>query len=67
MKFWKEHEKLRIVIMVVTFVLGLVLLFAGWKMTGSIVGLGIMIVGVIFLLTTLLVYNKPFEDPKKKF
>ena len=50
----------------VLFVIGLLLVFAGWKMTGELVGLVIMIVGVVFLLTALLIYNKPFEDRKIK-
>ncbi len=33
-------------------------------MTGKMTGLILMIVGVILLLTALLLYNKPFEDPK---
>lgn len=66
MEFWKEHASLRVVVIAVLFVVGLALVFAGWKMTGKLVGLGIMIVGVIFLLTALLVYNKPFEEPKNK-
>lgn len=48
------------------FVAGLFLVVTGWKMTGKLAGLGLMIVGVVFLLTALSVYNKPFETPKKK-
>lgn len=66
MEFWKEHTSLRVVVIAVLFVIGLALVFAGWKMTGQLVGLGIMIIGVIFLLTALLVYNKPFEEPKNR-
>lgn len=47
------------------FVAGLALVILGWKMTGQLVGLGIMILGVIFLLAALSVYNKPYETPKK--
>ncbi len=47
--------------MIAFFAAGLVLLIAGWHITGSIVGLGLMLVGVVLLLTTLFVYNKPFE------
>ena len=32
-----------------------------WKMTGKIEGLGIMLVGIILLLTALLVYNAPYR------
>lgn len=66
MEFWKEHVALRMVIIAAFFVVGLILVVTGWKMTGSLAGLGIMIVGVAFLLAALMVYNKPFETPKKK-
>ena len=66
MEFWKEHTSLRVSVIAVLFVAGLALVFMGWKMPGQLTGLGIMIVGVILLLTALLVYNKPFEEPKKK-
>ena len=33
-------------------------------MTGQLAGLGIMLVGLVLLLTALLLYNKPFEEPK---
>ena len=64
MKYWKEHMGLRAILMTVFFVVGFILLIGGWKMTGQLAGLGIMIVGVILLLTALMLYNKPFEDPK---
>lgn len=48
------------------FVAGLFMVIIGWKMTGKLAGLGLMIIGVVFLLTALSVYNKPFETPKKK-
>ena len=64
MKYWKEHMGLRAILMTVFFVVGFILLIGGWKMAGQLAGLGIMIVGVILLLTALMLYNKPFEDPK---
>ena len=66
MKFWKEHTALRLVLMLLTVVLGLFLLIYGWKQTGQLGGLGLMLVGVALLLVTLALYNKPFEDPKKR-
>ena len=66
MEFWKEHVKVRVVLIALFFVVGLILVFAGWKMTGKLAGLGIMIVGVTLLLAALLIYNKPFETPNKK-
>ena len=65
MKFWKEHERLRALIIALFFVVGLVMIISGWKMTGKLAGLGIMLVGLVLLLAAILVYNKPFEDPKR--
>ena len=66
MDFWKEHVKLRVALIAFFFVLGLVWVISGWKMTGELKGLGIMILGVVFLLTALLVYNKPYETPSRR-
>ena len=52
---------LRAVLIILFFVLGMVLTIAGWKMTGKLEGLGIMLVGIIFLLTALFVYNAPYR------
>ena len=65
MAFWKEHPALRIALIAVCFVLALVMIIAGWTMTGELAGLGIMVVGVALLLVALAIYNKPFEDGKK--
>ena len=61
MNFWKNHMTLRAVLIVLFFVIGMVLTIAGWKMTGKLVGLGIMLVGIICLLTALFVYNAPYS------
>ena len=45
---------------------GLALVIGGWKMTGQLAGLGIMLIGLVLLLTALLLYNKPFEEAKDK-
>lgn len=66
MKYWKEHAALRMVLMLATFVVGIVLLVGGWTMTGKLSGLVIMLVGIAVLLVTLALYNKPFEEPKTK-
>ena len=66
MRFWKEHAALRLILMLITFVLGLFLLIYGWKQTGQLGGLGLMLAGVALLLAALALYNKPFEDPKKR-
>ena len=60
--FWKNHEKLRVFLIALFAVLGLVLTFVGWKMTGKLVGLGIMCVGMVFLLAALFVYNALYKD-----
>ncbi|MCI9382003.1 MAG: hypothetical protein HFG88_13445 [Dorea sp.] len=65
MRFWREHGKLRIIIMIVFFGAGLAMVIGGWKLTGKITGLGIMILGLVLLLSALMIYNKPFEDPKR--
>lgn len=41
------------------------MVIGGWKMTGKMTGLGIMILGLVLLLSALMIYNKPFEDPKR--
>lgn len=64
MKFWKEHPVLRIILMLLFFIGGIALIIIGWKMTGQITGLLLILAGLILLLATLAIYNKPFEDPK---
>ena len=58
--FWKNHPALRMVLMLVLFVLSIAL--AGWKMTGQLAGLGIMLLGVALLLAVLALYNAPYQD-----
>ncbi|UYJ02061.1 MAG: hypothetical protein OGM65_03245 [Faecalibacterium prausnitzii] len=60
--FWKTHPALRIVLMIVLFVLSIALVVAGWKMTGQLAGLGIMLVGVALLLVVLAIYNATYQD-----
>ena len=61
---WKKQEKLRIILMALFFIAGLVLTFVGWKMTGKLEGLGLMILGIIFLLTALFLYNAPYNSKR---
>ena len=61
MNFWKNHTTLRAVLIVLFFLVGMVLTVAGWKMTGKLEGLLLMLVGIIFLLTALFVYNAPYK------
>ena len=58
MRFWKKHLALRIVLMILFFVAGLALVLIGWGMTGELLGLGLMMAGIILMLTTLLLYNQ---------
>ena len=60
--FWKTHPALRIVLMIALFVLSIALVVAGWKMTGQLAGLGIMLVGVALLLAVLAIYNAIYQD-----
>ena len=61
MNFWKEHATLRGVLILLFFVAGMALTIAGWKMTGKLEGLGLMLVGIVLLLTALFVYNAPYK------
>ena len=61
MNFWKNHLSLRAVLILLFFVAGVALTIVGWKMTGQLLGLGIMLVGVIFLLTALFLYNALYK------
>ena len=65
MNFWKNHTALRFTLIVLFFVAGLVLTIVGWKMTGKLEGLGLMLVGIICLLTALFVYNKPYSGKSR--
>ena len=66
MNFWKEHTSLRAALIVIFFVIGLILVIAGWKMTGQLAGLGLMLVGIILLLAALFIYNKPYQGKSRK-
>ena len=62
MNFWKNHTTLRSVLIVLFFVIGMVMTIAGWEMTGKLIGLGIMCVGMVFLLAALFVYNALYKN-----
>ena len=61
MNFWKNHTTLRFVLILLFFVVGMVLTLVGWKMTGDLNGLLLMLVGIVFLLTAIFVYNAPYS------
>ena len=60
MRFWKKHLALRAVLMFLFFVVGLALVLIGWGMTGQLSGLGLMLFGIVLMLTTLLLYNQAY-------
>jgi len=62
MNFWKEHATLRGLLIILFFVIGMVLTISGWKMTGKLEGLGLMLVGIVFLLAALFVYNAAYKN-----
>ena len=62
MNFWKNHVTLRAVLIILFFVVGMVLTVVGWNMTGKLEGLGLMLVGVVFLLAALFVYNALYKN-----
>lgn len=62
MNFWKEHVGLRMTLIAVFFAAGMLMVFGGWKMTGKLAGLGIMLLGVVLLLAALMIYNKRYQD-----
>lgn len=64
--FMKNHTALRMVLIFAFFAAGIALVIGGWFMHGSGVGLMIMLLGTVFLLTSLFVYNALYKDPKKK-
>lgn len=66
MKFFKDNPGIRVVFIAVSFAVAIFLVITGWQMTGQIAGLIKMIIGVVFLLVALKIYNITYEDPKKK-
>ena len=61
MNFWKNNLGLRSVLITVFFVVGMVLTITGWKMTGKLEGLGLMLLGIVLLLVALFVYNAMYK------
>ena len=61
MNFWKNHFGLRATLIVLFFVVGMTLTLVGWKMTGKLEGLGLMLLGIVLLLVALFVYNAPYK------
>jgi len=59
--FLKDNEALRMMLVAIFSLLGFVLVIIGWKMTGQLNGLGLMIVGVALLLTAMGIYNDKYK------
>ena len=64
MKFINENPVLRVLSILFCFIVGLVLVFTGWKQTGELGGLIQMLIGVGVLLMALAIYNYPYRDKK---
>ena len=62
MNFWKNHTALRFVLIALFFVAGLALTLVGWSMTGKLAGLGLMLLGIVLLLTALFLYNAAYKN-----
>ena len=58
MNFWKRHVYMRLGLMILCFALGILLVLAGWKMTGQLEGLGLMLLGILGMLMALWLYNR---------
>lgn len=61
MKFINDNPVLRVASILICFVLGLVLVFTGWKQTGELGGLIQMLIGVGVLLVAIAIYNDPYK------
>ena len=62
MHFFTKHPAVRMALMIAFFVAGVALILIGWSMTGTLAGVGVMLLGLALLLLTLYIYNKPFQD-----
>ena len=61
MNFWKNHLGLRATLIILFAAVGMTLTLVGWKMTGKLEGLGLMLLGIVLLLVALFVYNAPYK------
>ena len=64
MKLINENPVLRVLSILCCFIVGLVLVFTGWKQTGELGGLIQMLIGVGILLMAIAIYNYPYRDKK---
>ena len=61
MKFWRDHAALRVSLVTVLAIIGLALVIYGWTLTGTLAGVGIMLLGLAFLLGAMKIYNLQYE------
>ena len=61
MNFWKNHLGLRATLIILFLTVGMTLTLVGWKMTGKLEGLGLMLLGIVLLLVALFVYNAAYR------
>ena len=61
MNFWKNHLGLRATLIILFAAVGMTLTLVGWKMTGKLEGLGLMLLGIVLLLVALFVYNAAYR------
>lgn len=66
MNMLNENKALRVCLILVLAVVGMAMVIGGWKITGEMKGLLTMLVGLALLIAALGVYNKPFQDKKKR-
>lgn len=59
-EFLKQHGGLRLLLIALFFLVGMALTIFGWTMTGKLAGLGIMVLGMILLLSAMFIYNKTY-------
>ncbi len=65
-QFWKDNSTLRVALIALSFIAGMALIIFGWRQTGKLWGLGVMLVGLVLLLVALWLYNIVFTDAKEK-
>ena len=61
MNFWKNHLGLRATLIILFAAVGMILTLVGWKMTGKLEGLGLMLLGIVLLPVALFVYNAAYR------
>lgn len=55
------RDKLRIFLIALCLLCGIVLVYVGWLPSGSLLGLGLMIIGINLILFSLYLYNRKYK------